>query len=99
MITLCQTVIRLLHRTGRDPVPGSTAQLWHAQTHEGLPVVDADGQPTKKVHAFGPKWQALYAPEYDSVTFASPTLKCAVISHHALARQTLMTQCTLPNLR
>ena len=48
-----------------------------AQTHEGLPVVDSSGQPTKKVHAFGPKWQALYASEYDSVVFQNPTLKCA----------------------
>ncbi len=49
-----------------------------AQTHEGLPVVDATGQPTKRVHAFGPKWQALYAPEYESITFRNPTLKCAL---------------------
>ena len=43
-------------------------------------MVDSAGQPTKKVHAFGPKWQALYAPDYDSVVFQNPALKCAASS-------------------
>ena len=57
--------------------PCQNCSLCLVQTHEGLPVVDADGQPTKRVHAFGPRWRALYAPGYESIVFKSPSFKCA----------------------
>ncbi|MFP6582982.1 MAG: rhodanese-like domain-containing protein [Candidatus Hydrogenedentota bacterium] len=37
--------------------------LW---THEGLPLEDADGNPTKRVHVYGKKWN-LVAEGYEAV--------------------------------